>query len=186
MEWYNFLRQSDASLLPLLLLLPTASLSLPLSLFTVLHSLSPAGEGVPGTGVQQGQHTLLLLLPLPLPLLLLNQDFLIFSIIFFYTFYLYKSAAKDAGKVDDAFLPAHVQQQPPPAVDLCRLECGGGDGIPARNPPVSVSESRLQLPHHTHTPLTDCTVIHLEFSEPPVSSLLAFHSLEEIRNISMI
>ena len=49
---------------------------------------------------------------------------------------------EDAGELEDPVL-AHVQHQLPSALDLRRLECGGGGGVPARDPSVSVSERQL-------------------------------------------
>lgn len=56
--------------------------------------------------------------------------------------YFFIGRAEDAGGLEDPAL-AHVQHQPPSALDPRRLECGGGDGVPARDPSVSVSEKRL-------------------------------------------
>lgn len=48
------------------------------------------------------------------------------------------SRDEDGGNLEDAVL-THVQHELPAALDLFRLQCGGG-GIPARNPSFSVSD----------------------------------------------
>ncbi len=67
---------------------------------------------------------------------MLGQDFTV------RTFFLLLSRAEDAGTLEDTAL-AHVQHQPPSALDPHLLKRGGGDGVPARDPSVSVSEKQL-------------------------------------------
>lgn len=61
---------------------------------------------------------------------------------FYCTDIFFISRAEDVGGLEDPVL-ARVQHQPPAALDPRRPECGGGDGVSARDPSVSVSERQL-------------------------------------------